>query len=570
MNVLQRPITLDELDAWGARELYGDALIQRWMKKRDAVTVEDTLATKMGLSRVFWTVMREEILPAAVLKTVALRLARHFVARLEGEGVTVDFRAHRALDVLERQLAGDASEGEVAAAREEAVRARADQADAAAYHAARAGGEADLRASTGVNAAVHALDPDGRTAARGVLYAMLDVYPESESGEGILEVAAGTVREAAGSIPYTPQEDAEPAPQASFDGAAGPAYEARPGDLPVGTIVAWAGLDPGVVIPQGWLLCDGRELRADAYPELFDRIGTAFGTPRPGSFNLPQLQGLFLRGVTGASPRDPDAYARTPLQPGGNLGNGVGSLQPYATALPKAPFTVTRTGIESTRVDKGCGQTASLFNTGSEPIQVSAGGDRETRPRNKAVHFLIQCVSSVGGEAVVPPIGAVIPFAGINRPAGLEDRWLLCDGTALDATATQYEALFRAIGHAHGTPAAGRFNLPDYRGWFLRGVAAPGGYDPDAATRYAPLRGGNAGPLVGSAQGPATGLPRTRFTGSMAHLPVSESSKGIAGLVYDVYAWAPGSSTIDVTAAGTGDAESRPVNVSVDWFVRYA
>jgi hypothetical protein len=59
-----------------------------------------------------------------------------------------------------------------------------------------------------------------------------------------------------------------------------------------------------------------------------------------------------------------------------------------------------------------------------------------------------------------------------------------------------------ALNAARATiPGYTNFNLPDLRGNFLRGVDANSGRDPDAATRFALLGGGQGGASVGSYQG---------------------------------------------------------------------
>lgn len=64
----------------------------------------------------------------------------------------------------------------------------------------------------------------------------------------------------------------------------------------------------------------------------------------------------------------------------------------------------------------------------------------------------------------VIPAGSVAPFSGSVVPDG----WLLCDGSA--ASRTTYSNLFLALGVAHGQGnGSTTFNLPDYRGQFLRG-----------------------------------------------------------------------------------------------------
>ncbi len=96
------------------------------------------------------------------------------------------------------------------------------------------------------------------------------------------------------------------------------------------------------------------------------------------------------------------------------------------------------------------------------------------------------------------PSGAVMAYAGSSAPDG----WLVCDGTAVSRT--QYASLFAAVGTAHGSgDGTTTFQLPDYRGRFLRGVDDGQKHDPDALTRTAAAPGGNAGDAVGSIEGDA-------------------------------------------------------------------
>lgn len=94
-----------------------------------------------------------------------------------------------------------------------------------------------------------------------------------------------------------------------------------------GMIAPFAG--PADKIPAGWLLCDGREVSRSEYVNLYNAIGVAWGGGNGSStFNLPDLRGMFLRGVSGESGNDTDADSRTMLtNNGGNTGNNVGSYQ---------------------------------------------------------------------------------------------------------------------------------------------------------------------------------------------------------------------------------------------------
>lgn len=97
--------------------------------------------------------------------------------------------------------------------------------------------------------------------------------------------------------------------------------------FPAGVIVPFAGEVEN--IPAGWLLCDGSNVSRSEYANLYNAIGVCWGTgDGTTTFNLPDLRGMFLRGVSGETDNDPDANDRVVLNDyGGNTGNRVGSYQ---------------------------------------------------------------------------------------------------------------------------------------------------------------------------------------------------------------------------------------------------
>ncbi|MBP5583644.1 MAG: tail fiber protein, partial [Bacteroidales bacterium] len=97
--------------------------------------------------------------------------------------------------------------------------------------------------------------------------------------------------------------------------------------FPAGMVSPFAG--PVESIPTGWLLCDGSEISRAEYANLYDAIGVCWGIGDGATtFNLPDLRGIFLRGVSGDSGNDVDAENRIVLNDnGGNTGNSVGSYQ---------------------------------------------------------------------------------------------------------------------------------------------------------------------------------------------------------------------------------------------------
>ena len=64
--------------------------------------------------------------------------------------------------------------------------------------------------------------------------------------------------------------------------------------VPTGAVISFA----GSTAPQGYLLCDGREVSRTDYPYLFDTIGTAYGEGDGSTtFNLPNLKDKFIEGT---------------------------------------------------------------------------------------------------------------------------------------------------------------------------------------------------------------------------------------------------------------------------------
>jgi microcystin-dependent protein len=100
------------------------------------------------------------------------------------------------------------------------------------------------------------------------------------------------------------------------------------------------------------------------------------------------------------------------------------------------------------------------------------------------------------------PVGAVMAFAG---PLGLvsdtekkaknqillrRSVWEVCDGRELKVM--DYQELFDVLGYVYGGNGTSTFKIPDYRGYFLRGVTGSTQNDPDVNERRPP-DGGSGG-----------------------------------------------------------------------------
>lgn len=98
-----------------------------------------------------------------------------------------------------------------------------------------------------------------------------------------------------------------------------------PSSVPVGAVLPFSGRNTAV--PSGFLLCNGALLTRADFIELFNVIGSDWGTTSSTNFRIPTTNGLLLRGVAYGSGNDPDRNSRNTIQTGGANGDQVGTLQ---------------------------------------------------------------------------------------------------------------------------------------------------------------------------------------------------------------------------------------------------
>ena len=185
--------------------------------------------------------------------------------------------------------------------------------------------------------------------------------------------------------------------------------------LPVGSIVAFAGgMDLDWLREQGWLYCDGAALEKTEYLDLYMAIGSNYGGGR-ATFNVPDLRGRFVRGVDGGAGRDYYVTERQPSAPGGLAGNQPGSVFGYRTTwtedrpfsasehdghvhpVPHAPKDGNAYQIAGEKYGIWRDSPSTTGENGRHTHQVT-GGDKETRPINKAVFFIIKFRDEPKGE----------------------------------------------------------------------------------------------------------------------------------------------------------------------------
>ena len=169
-------------------------------------------------------------------------------------------------------------------------------------------------------------------------------------------------------------------------------------------------------------------------------------------------------------------------------------------------------------------------------------------------------------------VGTIVPYGGTvkdnppGQPHEVHRGWLFCNGAALDRK--EYQALYKVVGVAFGAPDRDRFNLPDLRGRFVRGVDHGAGRDPNAKDRTVSNKGGNKADNVGSLQPDAL-----MHHSHPLEKPIYEHYRSFAG-------WAgtdlplkssrayKGDKEWTVKTAETGGQETRPKNIYVNWIIK--
>lgn len=192
----------------------------------------------------------------------------------------------------------------------------------------------------------------------------------------------------------------------------------------------------------------------------------------------------------------------------------------------------------------------------------------------------------LAAAAQIPP-GVIWAYSAEAAPTG----WLLCDGSAVSRTT--YADLFAVVGEIYGQgDNTTTFNVPDFRGRFLRGWDNGAGNDPNAGTRTAMNTGGATGDEIGSVQGDATAHPASgNFTAASdgAHTHTFNYTKAPPpGTTEEILAPGTGSTldgstngvsmssvALSVVSGGAhthsisgGDSETRPINAYVNYIIK--
>jgi microcystin-dependent protein len=167
--------------------------------------------------------------------------------------------------------------------------------------------------------------------------------------------------------------------------------------------------------------------------------------------------------------------------------------------------------------------------------------------------------ASIGGGGS-SPVASIETLMTATCPTG----YLAANGSAVSRST--YSSLFTSIGVMYGAgDGSTTFNLPDLRGYFLRGVNASSGRDPDVASRT--NRGdGTTGDAVGTKQADQYTSHTHGHDGYFVSAGTFggdgdlDGSTAVTG--YDKY-------TIAGTISAAGGNETRPKNINVLYCIKY-
>jgi microcystin-dependent protein len=152
---------------------------------------------------------------------------------------------------------------------------------------------------------------------------------------------------------------------------------------------------------------------------------------------------------------------------------------------------------------------------------------------------------------LLTPVGTLISSLLTTCPSG----YVLANGQSL--LKTGYANLFAAIGTTYGSTTT-TFDVPDTRGYFLRGLDTTGSVDT------------TAGRTLGSTEGQLTAVNGIRDTGHNH----SATLYGLGGSGFQFTgqgAGGPGGTGYTSTNSANliGDAETRPKNFAVNYCIKY-
>lgn len=215
--------------------------------------------------------------------------------------------------------------------------------------------------------------------------------------------------------------------------------------------------------------------------------------------------------------------------------------------------------INSAKITDGTVGSIDIMDGSVANADLGSGVVTTDKINNGAVDFN-KLVAAV--QQSLCPVGTILPYAGDNAPEG----WLLCNGASVSRST--YATLYSVVANRFGSADAGSFNVPDFRGRFLRGRDAGAGRDPDRNARTTMNTGGAVGDLVGSVQGDVYRSHTHNYQdiyysegGGTVTVP---NNKGSGDTDSDNKGY-----QMERTVGADGGNETRPLNANVNYIIKF-
>ena len=176
-------------------------------------------------------------------------------------------------------------------------------------------------------------------------------------------------------------------------------------DMPVGTILPVASSN----VPDGWMLCDGREIPIEEYQGLYDLIGTTYGAGDSAfwsqvfypatTFNIPDLRGRTIIGANDMGGEDSEVLTTHDASVG-QIGGAETHLLD-ASELPEISFSAI-TAMPSASTDLVYNGAVQV---GESEIQFGGGVPHNNMQPFLALNYMIKVQ---GAEGVVEALEELI------------------------------------------------------------------------------------------------------------------------------------------------------------------
>jgi len=170
-------------------------------------------------------------------------------------------------------------------------------------------------------------------------------------------------------------------------------YEATRYDFSGSNLTGIEGVNTGIVvpwgsasIPSGFLLCDGQSVSQATYAALFAIIGTTYGNPGGGNFNVPDLRDRTIVGVSSANSKAlAQSIGANTVTPTGNIAGSTGSTTLTTAQIPSHAHSLTLPFQAM-----GCGIQTAIGPSGGANLmatQVGSTGGGQSHDHTLSANF---------------------------------------------------------------------------------------------------------------------------------------------------------------------------------------